>query len=74
MTGPFSILAENIYKLCKDSFKVSSLLEFTTVHARLSTNSDTLSAIHGVVFDTFRLDALSSCHLQRSRLDDAIRD
>jgi hypothetical protein len=49
VTGPFSILAENIYSLCEASFKVGGYCCSCGQH--LTRDADSISAIHGMVVD-----------------------
>lgn len=65
VTGPFSVLAENVYSLCVSSFDVSQdVSDLRKVLKFLSL--DTVSSLHGVVTYPRRMDALSSCYYQCS--------
>lgn len=61
VTGPFSVLAENIYSLCIDSFHVSEVTFSKGIIAELSPGRFPPS--NGLVFNPRWLDALPSRHL-----------
>lgn len=59
VTGPFSVLAENIYSLCEDVFKVISREEKKEVLAvAYDYPIDTILTVYGLVSDPFGLASL----------------
>lgn len=78
VTGPFSVLAENIYTLCIDSFGVSGPSlhndeDLPTLMRMTDKKLGSLSPFHGMVFNPRRMDALHISHHKRPRLDYALR-
>lgn len=61
--GPFSVLAENIYSLCIDSFQVGKSLQL--VNALIANNlPGGFPSSYGMVSHPCRLDALLAGHIQ----------
>lgn len=66
VTGPFTVLAENIYTLCIGSFAVRQrFIQSISVNIHIDF-IDTIPPLYGLVLNSRRLDALSACHIQRS--------
>ena len=63
VTGPFSILAENIYSLCLDTFHVSQCNPVHELCQILILSVDPLFIFHGMVLDSLCLDALFTSHI-----------
>ena len=65
VTGPFSILAENIYSLCVTSFHVCLASPAHRTQCVVEHFPDRVFAIHGMGADSCGLDAFSVGRIQR---------
>lgn len=64
VTGPFSVLAENIYTLCDEVFKVDIISLALRLSVSYNTSLDPIPTIHGLVTYPRRLASLRTRYHQ----------